>query len=252
MKLLLLVIFTVLILGIVEETYGYSVGLAGQLTSLPLPFLQYGIIRERRVPLVWILLIMIMALMYSTLVIVSREPLKNKKNPSNPFKKLGKTIQKKVINPVKKLVSKPKPKPKAKPYILPVPVEFASYADNVINPSNDDNDENIRKDNVEYQKALDGKPSDKIVSKNPLGSLYFQSTGTKCNTSEGKLVDRYIVVDSLAQGDLLNSADADFNKSVAPFNILDYKTTLANKCSPVTITPVDVYGRQMAKQTRYV
>lgn len=172
-----------------------------------------------------------------------------KKKLSNPFKKLGKTIQKKVINPVQKKVKnvfKPKPKPKPKMKI-PVPVPFASYADNVM-PLNENN---IEKDMAEYQKALDGKLSAKIVSKIPLGSLYFQPTGTKCNY-KGKLVDRYTVVDSRADTDLFNSADADFNKSVAPFNILDYKDTLKNKCKPLTITPVDVYGREQKKQTRYV
>lgn len=172
-----------------------------------------------------------------------KEGLKNKKKPANPFtkggfKKLGKTIQKKVINPVKKVF-------KLK---IPVPVEFAYYADNV-KPLDENN---VEKDIVEYQKALDGTKSSKIISENPLGSRYFQSTGTKCKAPNGKLVDRYVVVNSLAQGDLFNSADADLNKSVAPFNILDYKTTLANKCSKLTITPVDVYGRQMAKQTRYI
>jgi hypothetical protein len=177
------------------------------------------------------------------------EGLKNKK-PANPFKKLGKTIQKKVINPVQKKVKnvfKPKPKPKPKMKI-PVPVEFASYADNVT-PLNENN---VEKDMAEYQKALNGEKSDKMVSKNPLGSLYFQPTGTKCNAPNGKVVDKYIVVDSRADTDLFNSADADFNKSVAPFNILDYSSTLSNKCKPLTITPIDVYGRQLAKQTRYV
>ncbi len=176
------------------------------------------------------------------------EGLKNKK-PKNPFKKLQKDFKKKVINPVQKKekkVFKPKPKPKPKMKI-PVPVQFASYADNVM-PLDDNN---IKKDIAEYQKALDGKPSAKMVSKNPLGSLYFQPTGTKCNY-KGKLVDRYTVVDSRADTDLFNSADADLNKSVAPFNILDYKDTLANKCSSLTITPVDVYGRQQKKQTRFV
>jgi hypothetical protein len=177
------------------------------------------------------------------------EGLKNKK-PKNPFKKLQKDFKKKVINPVQKKVKnvfKPKPKPKPKMKI-PVPVPFASYADNVM-PLDDNN---IEKDIAEYQKALNGEKSSKMVSKNPLGSLYFQPTGTKCNAPDGKLVDRYIVVDSRADTDLFNSADADFNKSVAPFNILDYKSTLTNKCSSLTITPVDVYGRQQKKQTHYV
>ncbi len=185
------------------------------------------------------------------------EGLKNKK-PKNPFKKLGQDIKKKVINPVKKKVINPikkvfKPKPKPKPKMkIPVPVPFASYADNVMPAYDGDDVVIIQKDIVEYQKALNGEKSSKMVSKNPLGSLYFQPTGTKCNAPDGKLVDRYTVVDSRADTDLFNSADADLNKSIAPFNILDYKNTLANKCSSLTITPVDVYGRQQKKQTRYV
>lgn len=193
-----------------------------------------------------------------------KEGLKTKK-AKNPFKKLEKDIKKKVINPVqkkvvnpvkkavvnpiKKLVSK---KPAVKKQVLPVPVAFASYADNVLTPYDGQEFASIQKDIDEYQKALDGKPSEKIVSKNPLGALYFASTGTKCNAPDGKLVDRYTVVDSRANTDLFNSADADFNKSSNPLIELDYKSILANKCSPLTITPIDVYGRQLAKQTHYV
>ncbi len=181
------------------------------------------------------------------------EGLKNKK-PKNPFKKLQKDFKKKVINPVQKKVKnvfKPKPKPKPKMKI-PVPVPFASYADNVMPAYDGDDVVIIQKDIAEYQKALNGEKSSKMVSENQLGSLYFQPTGTKCNAPDGKLVDRYTVVDSRANTDLFNSADTDLNKSVAPFNILDYDNTLANKCSSLTITPVDVYGRQQEKQTRYV
>jgi hypothetical protein len=191
--------------------------------------------------LLFILIVLLLKPYLDSYIDSYKEGLKTK----NPFKKLQKGFQKKIINPVKK-VFKPKPKPKPK-MIIPVPVPFASYADNVM-PLDE---KNIEKDIAEYQKALDGKPSDKIVSKNPLGSLYFQPTGTKCNY-KGKRVDKYTVVDSRAKTDLFNSADADFNKSVAPFNILDYKNTLANKCKPLTITPVDVYGRQQKKQTRFV
>lgn len=183
-----------------------------------------------------------------------KEGLKTKKT-NNPFKKLGQDIKKKVINPVKKAVVNKlvsKKKPAVKKLVLPVPVAFASYADNVLSPYDGQEFTSIQKDIGEYQKALDGKPSDKIVSKNPLGAFYFANTGTKCNAPDGKLVDRYTVVDSRANTDLFNSADADFNKSYTPLTELDYKSTLANKCTPKTITPIDVYGRQLAKQTRYV
>lgn len=186
-----------------------------------------------------------------------KEGLKTKK-AKNPFKKLGQDIKKKIINPVQKKIMNPikkmvsKKKPEVKKMVLPVPVAFASYADNVLSPYDGQEFASIQKDIGEYQKALDGKPSEKIVSKNPLGALYFASTGTKCNAPDGKLVDRYTVVDSRANTDLFNSADADFNKSFTPLTELDYKSTLANKCRPHTITPIDVYGRQLAKQTRYV
>jgi hypothetical protein len=207
--------------------------------------------------MLWFAIYILLFILIVLLLDPIKEGLKTKK-AKNPFKKLEKDIKKKVVNPVKKAVVNPikklvsKKKPAIKKQVLPVPVAFASYADNVLSPYDGQEFTSIQKDIGEYQKALDGKPSDKIVSKTPLGALYFASTGTKCNAPDGKLVDRYTVVDSRANTDLFNSADADFNKSSKPLIELDYKSTLANKCSPQTITPIDVYGRQLAKQTQYV
>ena len=207
--------------------------------------------------MLWFAIYILLFILIVLLLDPIKEGLKTKK-AKNPFKKLEKDIKKKVINPVQKKVVNPvkkavvnpikklvsKKKPAIKKQVLPVPVAFASYADNVLSPYDGQEFTSIQKDIGEYQKALDGKPTDKIVSKTPLGALYFASTGTKCNAPDGKLVDRYTVVDSRANTNLFNSADADFNKSSKPLIELDYKSTLANKCSPQTITPIDVYGRQ--------
>lgn len=189
------------------------------------------------------------------------EGLKNKKSkpfkpskPSKPSKPkpISKAFKKAIVNPVKKVGSAikklvTKPKTKTSPIILPVPVEFASYADNVKPPYNGDEFEQNQNDVKEYQKALNGETSNKMVSQNPLGMLYFHNTGTKC-LYNGKEVDRHIIVDSRAGTNLYNSADADFNKSMQ-FVTPGYNKTI---CVPTTIEPVDVYGRKLPKETRFV
>lgn len=188
-----------------------------------------------------------------------REGAKSKKKPANIFGKkgaiskaftkkgaIGKQFTSKGI--VGKIFKPKKPKPK-KP-VLPKPVEFASYADNVKAPYEGTNFNKIKSDVKEYGKALDGNVSNKLFSKTPLGMLYFYNTGTKCKY-DGKEVDRHILIDSRSNQSMFDSADANFNQSMT-FNIPDYNTTLKNECAPVTIKPVNVYGQIGAEETRYV
>ncbi len=168
---------------------------------------------------------------------------------SNPFKKafksVKKAVNKNVVNPVKRLVTKPKPVPK--PLVLPVPAEFASYADNVKPPYVGEDFQQLQSDVNEYKKALNGVASKNMVSQNPLGMLYFHNTGTKCNYNN-KLVDKHIIVDSRAGTNLFESANADINKSMQ----FDTPTYSMANCVPTTIQPIDVYGRTLPKETKYV
>ena len=59
-------------------------------------------------------------------------------------------------------------KPKLKKPVLPKPVEFSSYADNVKAPYDGTDFNKIKDDVREYRKALDGNISNKLVSKTPL------------------------------------------------------------------------------------
>lgn len=121
---------------------------------------------------------------------------------------------------------------KKKVSFAPVPT---SYADLVKQPYTGNNFKLIQSDVREYQKALDGSP----------GMLYFHNTGTKCpNINQ----DRHIVIDSRSNASIFDSANADLIKS-AQFSIPSYT---AIDCKLVTIEPVDIYGRTLPKQTRYV
>lgn len=178
-----------------------------------------------------------------------REGAKSKKKPANIFSKKGAIGKQFTSKGIIAKALKPK-KPKLKKPVLPKPVEFSSYADNVKAPYDGTNFNKIKDDVREYRKALDGNTSNKLVSKTPLGMLYFFNTGTKCKYN-GKEVDRHILIDSRSNQSMFDSADANFNQSMQ-FNIPDYNTTLKNECVPVTIEPVNVYGQIGAKETRYV
>ena len=204
------------------------------------------------------------------------EGKRGKKN-KNIFKskKFKKMIAKKKRKPKKK--SKPKKKRKPKPFKMELkPAASADYSDNIVPPYSGNEYNKIKNDVLEYDKALSGDKSSKLVSGAPLGKLYFYNTGVKCNYG-GKQVDRYSIIDS-RQGVFSNnimdfssnstnvvnsktstldksmfaSAIADFNRSTIFKDKPNYRKTLADKCIPVTLEPVDVYGQKQAAQTHHV
>ena len=183
------------------------------------------------------------------------------------YKNAAKSIQKskiykatginKYLAPAKKKkVAKPKPVFNLKP------AAAAAYSDNIVPPYTGDNFNSIRNDITEYSNALDGKPSKNLVSPAPLGKQYFFKTGVKCSDMKtGQLVDRYSIIDSrvgVKNGDgtidnsIFASAVADFNQSTIFKKHPDYQETLADKCIPVTIEPVDVYGKKLKQETQHV
>jgi hypothetical protein len=183
------------------------------------------------------------------------------------YKNTAKSIQKSKIykaSGINKFLAPAKKKKVAKP--KPVfnlkPVESADYSDNIIPPYVGDNFNSIRKDITEYSNALDGKPSKKLVSPAPLGKQYFFKTGVKCaDMNTGQLVDRYSIIDSRVgvknedgtiDNSIFASAVADFNQSTIFKKQANYAETLADKCIPITIEPVDVYGKKLKPETRHV
>jgi len=197
-----------------------------------------------------------------------KKPKKNNLFGKKNTKLLGKKIKKKFAK------KKRKPKKKTKPFRMNLkPAASADYSDNIVPPYSGNDYDLIKNDVLEYGKALNGDKSSKLVSGAPLGKLYFYNTGVKCN-SNGKQVDRYSIIDSrqgvfsnnimdfssntpnivnsttsLVDKSMFASAIADFNRSTIFKDKPNYSETLADKCIPVTLEPVDVYGRQQASQT---
>jgi hypothetical protein len=175
------------------------------------------------------------------------------------YKKAGKLYKKTGIN---KYLAPKKKKKKPKRVFNLKPVASADYSDNIIAPYTGDNYGSIRKDVLEYGKALEGKASEKLVSPAPLGKQYFFDTGIKCaDMDTGKLVDRYSIIDSrvgqinedgAVDNSIFASAIADFNQSTIFKKKPTLKQTLEDKCVKITIEPVDVYGKKLKPETRHV
>jgi len=178
---------------------------------------------------------------------------------SKLYKKAGKLYKKTGIN---KYLAPKKKKKKPKRVFNLKPVASADYSDNIIAPYTGDNYGSIRKDVLEYGKALEGKASEKLVSTAPLGKQYFFDTGIKCaDMDTGKLVDRYSIIDSrvgqinedgAVDNSIFASAIADFNQSTIFKKKPTLKQTLEDKCVKITIEPVDVYGKKLKPETRHV
>jgi hypothetical protein len=155
----------------------------------------------------------------------------------------------------------------ASPVAAPVtmtlkPASSADYMDNIIAPYDGDSFDLINADLDEYGKALAGNRSNKFVSAAPVGKRYFFNTGVKCTDEKtGEVVDRYSLVDA-RQGvvnddgtidkSIFASAVADLNRSTIFKDKPTYKETIADKCVPITIEPVDVYGKTLKAETQHV
>jgi hypothetical protein len=142
------------------------------------------------------------------------------------------------------------------------PAASADYMDNIMTPYVGDNFELINADLSEYGKALSGNPSKNFVSSAPIGKRYFYSTGEKCTDSKtGAIVDRYSLIDAregvvnddgTIDKSIFASAVADLNRSTIFKDKPSFEETVADKCSSVTIEPVDVYGKTLTAETRHV
>jgi uncharacterized membrane protein YgcG len=188
------------------------------------------------------------------------------KSVAKTAKSVAKTVQKskvykatginKFLTPAKKKKKKKKPNYNLKP------AASADYSDNILPPYVGEKFASIQKDIKEYGNALDGKPSSKFVSPAPIGKQYFFKTGVTCtDLKTGNPVDRYTVIDSRVgvknedgtiDNSIFASAVADFNQSTIFSRQPDYKETLADKCVPITIEPIDVYGNKQKPETRHV
>ena len=142
------------------------------------------------------------------------------------------------------------------------PAASADYMDNIIGPYVGDNFELINADLDEYGKALAGQKSAKFVSPAPVGKRYFYNTGARCtDLKTGAIVDRYSLIDAregLVNDDgsidksIFASAVADLNRSTIFKDKPNYKDAIADKCIPITIEPVDVYGKTLKAETQNV
>lgn len=213
----------------------------------------------RKILILFLILILVCAFFVNGEESILEGATSKKSKPKTKTPGFIKSIQKSLA-PKKKKKKKPKPKPK--PIFNLKPVASADYSDNILPPYTGDSIVSIRKDLAEYAKALDGKPSEKLVSPAPLGKQYFFNTGVKCADMEtGQLVDRYSIIDSrvgvknedgTVDNSIFASAVADFNQSTIFKKKPSYKQTLEDKCVKITIEPVDVYGKKLKPETRHV
>ena len=186
------------------------------------------------------------------------------KSVAKTAKSVAKTVQKSKVYKaagINKFLTPAKKKKKKPTYNLK-PAASADYSDNILPPYVGEKFALIQKDIKEYGNALDGKPSSKFVSPAPIGKQYFFKTGVTCtDLKTGKLVDRYTVIDSRVgiknedgtiDNSIFASAVADFNQSTIFSRQPDFKETSADKCVPITIEPIDVYGNKQKPETRHV
>ena len=142
------------------------------------------------------------------------------------------------------------------------PAAYAEYMDNIMKPYDGDSFNLIESDVKEYEKALFGTPSKNFVSPAPMGKRYFYKTGEKCtDLKTGKTVDRYSFIDAregvvnengTVDKSMFASAVADLNGIAILKKSPTYAETVADKCRPITINPVDVYGKTLKAETRHV
>ena len=142
------------------------------------------------------------------------------------------------------------------------PAASADYMDNILAPYVGDNFELINADLDEYGKTLAGKKSAKFVSPAPVGKRYFYNTGAQCtDLKTGATVDRYSLIDAREgvvnddgsiDNSIFASAVADLNRSTIFKDKPNYKDAIADKCIPITIEPVDVYGKTLKAETQNV
>jgi hypothetical protein len=142
------------------------------------------------------------------------------------------------------------------------PAAYAEYMDNIMKPYDGDSFNLIESDVKEYEKALSGNRTKNFVSPAPIGKRYFYKTGEKCtDLKTGKIVDRYSFIDAregvvndngTVDKSMFASAVADLNGIAIVKKTPTYAETVADKCRPITINPVDVYGKTLKAETRHV
>ena len=110
----------------------------------------------------------------------------------------------------------------------------------------------ISKEVNEYDKALAGKSSSKVLSVlPPFGRIYFQNTGETCTGPNGRKYSQHTVVDAhRAKMSIFDSANRDFNNAQT-INMPSKQEIRADKCVPVTIKTIDSGGKA-GKDTKYV
>jgi hypothetical protein len=122
---------------------------------------------------------------------------------------------------------------------------------------------------TEYVKLLISGKSDATTVNGPLGNKYFLKTGAKCrNTSDNKLVDRYIYINNVPQENIpiisnaLNANFTDFKgllpgtisnlNALNPFSIMKSFTFGTNpECQEITMETID-NNNTSSTETHYV
>lgn len=127
----------------------------------------------------------------------------------------------------------------------------ADYSSLIVGPKAADF-ASISKEVNEYDKALVGKSSSKVLSVlPPFGRIYFQNTGETCTGPNGRTYPQHTVVDAhRAKMNIFDSANRDFNNAQT-INMPSKREIRADKCVPVTIKTIDSGGKA-GKDTKYV
>jgi len=107
-------------------------------------------------------------------------------------------------------------KSKPKSSMLPTKSQYIQpdYSSLIVGPKAADF-ASISKEVNEYDKALAGKPSSKVLSVlPPFGRIYFQNTGETCSGPNGRKYPQHTVVDAhRAKMSIFESANRDFNNA---------------------------------------
>ena len=144
-------------------------------------------------------------------------------------------------------------KSKPKSSMLPTKSQYIqpSYSSLIAGPKAA-NFASISKEVNEYDKALAGKPSKRVLSVlPPFGRIYFQNTGETCSGPNGRKYPQHTVVDAhRAKMSIFDSANRDFNNAQT-INMPSKQEIRADKCVPVTIKTIDSGGKA-GKDTKYV
>jgi hypothetical protein len=144
-------------------------------------------------------------------------------------------------------------KSKPKSSMLPTKAQYIQpdYSSLIVGPKAADF-ASISKEVNEYDKALAGKSSSKVLSVlPPFGRIYFQNTGETCSGPNGRKYPQHTVVDAhRAKMSIFDSANRDFNNAQT-INMPSKQEIRADKCVPVTIKTIDSVGKA-GKDTKYV